>query len=485
MTPFHVKLWINGKSTGGPSKLSIKSPFSGEIVSEAEQASAAQAEEALQASKVAFEKFRKTSRYLRSQLLAVMAKEIELRRAEFVQRIVLEAGKPFTLADAEVSRAVGTFTIAAEEARRYGGSLLPVDWDASAQNFSPAVSLWLPRGPVLGISPFNFPLNLVAHKVAPALAIGTSILLKPPPQAPGAAFLLACVFESAVREVAKVGEIPLSAFQVIHASNDVMSKAVEDERISILSFTGSDKVGWMLRDRAKKKKVLLELGGNAAVIVHSDADLARAAQRSALGGYAYAGQICISIQRILVQTSIANAFEKMLTAEIEKLPVGDPQKKETVVGPIIDSLNVDRILNWVDEAKKSGAKILLNGKRDGNILSPILLANVPANAKVSCEEIFGPVVILETYENFEEALQKVNASPFGLQAGIFTDSQKNIQRAVDELDVGGILINEIPTYRADHLPYGGTKNSGMGREGLIYAMEEYSERKTAIQWRAI
>jgi glyceraldehyde-3-phosphate dehydrogenase (NADP+) len=450
-----------------------------------EQASNDQLEKALSAAEEGFKKFRKLSRAIRSKLLIAMADEIERRRSEFVERLILEAGKPRSLSEVEVSRAIGTFQIAAEEVRNFGGELIPVDRDLGGKSYQDAEIFFRPRGPVLGITPFNFPLNLVAHKVAPALAVGTSILLKPPPQAPSASALLAEVFEKAARAVSDSSEaIPLSAFQMLSAPNDVMARALEDPRLSILSFTGSHQVGWSLRDRAKKKKVLLELGGNAAVIVHSDADLKRAASRIAFGGYAYAGQVCISVQRVFVQASVASEFKKLLVAEIEKLKVGDPSEKDTVVGPLIDAQNADRVESWVKEAVSDGAQILCGGKRSKNLLHPILITKVKAEAKISCDEVFGPVVVLDTYEKFEDAISRVNESPFGLQAGVFTDSARLIDKAIDALDVGGVLINEIPTYRADHLPYGGSKDSGLGREGLRYSMQEYSELKTVVRWKS-
>lgn len=477
------RLFINGEWKDGTARTNVHSPFSGEAVASVEQASAEHLETALSAAQKSFLSFRKTSRSLRSLLLKKMAEGIEKNRADLCARIVEEAGKPFMLADVEVSRAVGTFTRAAEEVKKFTGEMVPVDVDAGGRPYGTAVWHWQARGPVLGISPFNFPLNLVAHKVAPALAIGAPILLKPPPQAPGAAVLLAQIFEIAVREASDAKEsVPLSAFQVIHAPNDVMAKAVSDHRISVLSFTGSDKVGWMLRDKASQKKVVLELGGNAAVIVHKDADLNRAAQRCAFGAFAYAGQICISVQRIFVQSSVAENFQSLFLKEVQKLVVGDPQNKDTLVGPVIDAGNADRILSWVAEAQKSGAKILTGGERKRNVIQPIVMTGVKPDAKVSCEEVFGPTVILQSYETFEDAMALVNSSSFGLQAGIFTDSAKCIQQATENLDVGGLIVNEIPTYRADPLPYGGMKNSGLGREGVKYAMEEYSERKTIVTY---
>ncbi len=398
--------------------------------------------------------------------------------------MVAEAGKPRTLSDGEVSRAIVTFTIAAEEAKRLGGEVVPVDVDSGGRAYAPAVCHWVPRGPVLAIAPFNFPLNLIAHKVAPALAVGASVIVKPPPQAPGAARILAEIFESAAAEASDAREkIPPAALQVLSGPNDVVAKAVADPRVAILSFTGSDKVGWMLQEKAARKKLILELGGNAAVIVEGDADLARAAARCAFGGFAYAGQVCISVQRILVQKEAAARFTELLLAETAKIASGDPARPDVLVGPLIDAAAADRVMAWIDEARRDGAKVLCGGGRVGNVIAPTVLSGVKPTAKLSCEEAFGPVVVLDSYGELDEAIAAVNSSRFGLQAGLFTDGAAAIRRAADELEVGGLMVNEVPTYRADNMPYGGVKDSGLGREGVRYTMEEYCERRTVVAWR--
>ena len=486
MTARRHKLWINGQwAQSEHGKLAeIHSPYSGEGVAQADQASPAQVEQALAAAHEAFGKFRKISRYGRSRLLALMAQEIGARRAEFVELIVSEAGKPYGLADGEVGRAINTFTIASEEAKRMGGEVIPIDIEPAGRAYAPATTFWVPGGPILAIAPFNFPLNLIAHKVAPALAVGASIVVKPPPQAPGAATLLAEVFEKAAREASDSrDQIPLAALQVISGSNEVIGPTVTDPRMTFLSFTGSDKVGWVLREKAYRKKVALELGGNAAVIVHSDADIQRAAARCAFGGFAYAGQICISVQRIIVQQSVAAKFQELLLAEVSKLVVGNPAQKDTVVGPLIDSKAADRVMSWIDEARQDGAKVLVGGTRNGSVIAPTILTGVKPHHKLNTEEVFGPVVVLNTYDGIDEAVASVNRSRFGLQAGVFTDSSKVIRKVIEELEVGGVMINEVPTYRADNMPYGGVKDSGVGREGIRYAMEEYCERRTVVAWQ--
>ncbi|MCK6587522.1 MAG: aldehyde dehydrogenase family protein [Polyangiaceae bacterium] len=478
------KLFLAGGFREGPTQVEIRSPFSGDVVTVADQADAALMEEALTAAKSAAKPFREVSRYTRSRLLQKMAKWIALRRHDFVSAIVDEAGKPLTLAEAEVTRALSTFAIGADEAKRYGGELFPVDIEASGRAYDMGYSMLVPRGPVLAITPFNFPLNLVAHKVVPALAVGAPILVKPAPQTPGAVALLAEVFEKALEEVADEREaVPSGAFQAVSCSNEAASIAVQDGRIATLSFTGSAPVGWMLQTMAKGKRVLLELGGNASVIVHKDADLVRAAQRCAFGAFAYAGQVCISVQNILVHRDVYQPFRELFLDELRRVRSGDPRHKETLVGPLINEAAADRILAWIEEAKQGGASVVSFGERERNTLPPMLIEGTPRACRLSSEEAFGPVALLAPYDDIEAAIETVNASRYGLQAGVFTDSNAVVRRVIADIDAGGILINEVPTFRADHMPYGGVKESGLGREGVRYAMEEYSERKTVIAWK--
>ncbi len=475
-----MKLWIAGKWCDGTPR-EIKNPFNQTGAGIVHDANSAQVEEALETSEKAFRKFTKTSRFTRSRLLALMAEGLKKNRSPLVAEIINQAGKPFAAADVEVTRAIGTFTIASEEAKRIGGDMTPIDIDAGGKPFSPALSYWVGRGPVFGISPFNFPLNLAAHKVAPALAAGVSIILKPPPQAPGPAIILGKIFEEAVKE-GSLDEIPLGTLQILNCSNELAERAATDPRIQILSFTGSAKVGWHLQSKAVGKKIILELGGNAAVIVNEDADLKRAASRCAVGSFTYSGQVCISVQRIFVHEKVRNEFTNLFLKEVEKLQIGDPSNKDTIIGPVIDSGAAVRIKSWIDESVKNGAKILFGGKNEGNVLFPTILTNTKASDKVVCEEVFGPVVVLESFGEFSEAVGKVNDSKYGLQAGVFTDSAKLIHEATTHLEVGGIIINEIPMFRADNMPYGGIKESGLGREGVKFTMEEFCERRTVITW---
>ena len=336
----NYKSYVDGVWVESKDKIQLRSPYSGEPVATVHMASAESLEKAIAASAAATDGFRKVSRYMKSKVLLMIAAEIESHRGEFIKKMIDEAGKPFQAADVEVNRAVQTFTIAAEEAKRYGAEVIPLDVDASGRAYAPAISYWFARGPLLAITPFNFPLNLVAHKVAPAIAVGCPILLKPSPQAPGCAYLLVEIFAKVAAAAADNKEkIESQCFQVLSCTNEVISKAVTDERLSILSFTGSGKVGWQLQSQAVGKKLALELGGNAAVIVHSDADLKRAAQRCAAGGFGYAGQSCISVQRILIQEEVATEFTELLLKETAATKSGDPNLKDVVVGPVIDEIN--------------------------------------------------------------------------------------------------------------------------------------------------
>ncbi|MBL7716278.1 MAG: aldehyde dehydrogenase family protein [Bdellovibrionales bacterium] len=482
-------LFIDGQWQESKTTAKILSPFTGDTAAESCQADDSQIEKAIAACVNATHPFSKTSRFLRSKLLMAIAQGLQESRAEIVNSMIQEAGKPWLLSDTEVTRAIQTFTWAAEEVKRFGGEVVPMDVDAGGRPFSEATCLFKPRGPILGITPFNFPLNLVAHKVAPALAVGCPILIKSAPQAPGGAALLAKIFEKAAKSVnAEHGAgreaIPMAALQVLACSNPQAEILVKDPRLPTVSFTGSPGVGFRIQGSAIGKKVILELGGNAGVIVHEDADLSRAAARCAFGGMSYAGQTCISVQRIFVHEKVAAEFEKLLTAEVGKVKHGDPSQKDVIVGPVIDSKAAERIEAWIQEAKQDPrTKVLAGGTRNKNVVAPTLLLNPPSQSKISCEEVFGPVITLSTYKTFQEAIVQVNDSKFGLQAGVFTRDSDRIHQAFENLEVGGVLVNEVPTFRADHMPYGGVKQSGLGREGLKYAMEEFCERRILVQYR--
>lgn len=390
---------------------------------------------------------------------------------ELSRTLCLESGKPIKHARGEVTRAVSTLTIASEEAGRIGGETVPLDITPAAGDRLGIVRRF-PLGPISGISPFNFPLNLVCHKVAPALAAGNTITLKPASATPLSALLLGDILLQA-------GMIP-GAYNVLPCSASVAEPLVTDPRLKMITFTGSAEVGWGLKTRAGKKRVCLELGGNAAVVVEPDADMDFAVQRSVLGGYAYAGQICISVQRIFVQRDVYQTFRDRFVEGVNNLILGDPLLEETDVGPMIDEPSAVQTEAWVEEACAAGAKILTGGERNGTFFQPTVLEGAPRDAKVACEEVFAPVVVLDAYDRFEEALERVNDSVFGLQAGIFCKDVEKVFRAFNDIEAGGVIVNDIPTYRVDHMPYGGVKDSGFGREGVKYALEEMTEIKLMV-----
>jgi acyl-CoA reductase-like NAD-dependent aldehyde dehydrogenase len=400
-----------------------------------------------------------------------VAQGISSRKEEFSRTLAQEAGKPIKAARAEVDRAVFTFNVAAEESVRIYGEYLPLDWQEYTAGRWGIVRRY-PLGPIAGITPFNFPLNLVAHKVAPAIAAGCPMVLKPAPQTPLCSLLLA--------EVVQHAGWPDGAFNVLPLSNEDAGLLISDDRIKMISFTGSAAVGWEIKKHAGKKKVTLELGGNAGVIVHSDADVNYAAERCVVGGFSYAGQTCISVQRIFVEQSVYGKFIDALLAGVDKLKTGDPMDESTDLGPLIRESDAIRAADWVQEAVRGGARLLRGGRRKGSTIEPTVLTGTRADMKVNCQEIFAPVVTVEPYTDFNDALRRVNSSPYGLQAGLFTRDAKLMFQAYDELEVGGLIAGDVPAFRIDHMPYGGVKDSGLGREGLRYAIEEMTEPKLLV-----
>jgi glyceraldehyde-3-phosphate dehydrogenase (NADP+) len=449
----------------------VHDPHDESLVARVAQADGPAAREAVDAAQRGMEVMRRLPVWRRAEILRGVAEGIGARAEELAELIREEVGKPIDLARGEVQRAIHTFTLGAEEVRRWGGEILPVDLQARTEGYRCHVQRF-PRGPVLAIAPFNFPLNLVAHKLSPAFAVGSTVLLKPPPQGPSAALRLG--------EICLEAGLPEAALSVLPCSVDVAQSLVEDPGLEMVSFTGSARVGWMLKGVAGKKRVALELGGNAAAVVHEDADLEWAATRVALGAFAYAGQVCISAQRIFVQEAIAEPFMELLQAAVERLGVGDPRRTGVMVGPLIDGDAADRVEAWVQEALEAGATRVVGGKREGNVVWPTILEDVPGGIRVSCEEVFGPVAVVDRYSSFDQALDRVNDSVYGLQAAVFTRDIGRIYRAYEELEVGGLVINDYPMLRVDNFPYGGVKDSGFGREGVRYAMEEMSEPRVLL-----
>ncbi len=451
--------------------VAIHNPYDGSIVAEVCQADFADAERACGLAQSAFPETKKLSSWQRAAILHAVADRLVEQMEHVAHIILLEAGKPVTDARNEVARAVQTFRVAAEEAKRIGGDVTSADWTPGTEG-RVALSRRFPIGPILGITPFNFPVNLVAHKLAPAIASGNPILLKPAPQTPLSSLWLG----RAVRDAGW----PAGAISVLPCSNEVTAQLVRDERFAMLSFTGSAHIGWMLRRQAATPRVTLELGGNAAVIVCEDADLAKAVPKLVAGGYTYAGQSCISVQRVYVHASLKARLVESVVEELRALKAGDPAEPSTRVGPMINEAAARRAESWIAEAVKMGATLHIGGKRIGTVLQPTLLSDVPSTAQLSCEEVFAPVVIVEAYENFADVLAAVNTSKYGLQAAIFTADWQKMTQAWNELEVGAVLVGESSAWRAEHLPYGGVKNSGVGREGVRSAILEMTEPRLLI-----
>jgi glyceraldehyde-3-phosphate dehydrogenase (NADP+) len=457
---------LDGKWRTSSDRVEILSPGTGERVGSTYRANAADAEAAIASAVRAFQITRKMGGFERQQVLQGISAGVQKNREELARIMALEAGKPLKASRVEVDRAVFTFAVAAEEAVRIGGEYLPLDWQASTAGRWGIVKRF-PLGPIAAITPFNFPINLVAHKLAPAIAAGCTMVHKPAPQTPLTAMRLAQIIEQA--------GWPAGALNVLPLSNEDAGKIVSDDRIKLLSFTGSTAVGWALKQKAGKKRVVLELGGNAAVIVCADSNLEFAIERCVAGGFVYAGQTCISVQRILVEASVYDAFLAGLVPRVQELKVGDVLDESTDVGPLINSGAAQRVVEWVGEAVNGGATLLCGGQRNGATVTPAVLTNTKPEMRVNCMEMFGPVVTVEKFTDYTAALAGVNQSDFGLQAGLFTRDFKRIAQAFETLEIGGLMVGEAPTFRIDHMPYGGVKDSGLGREGLRYAIEEMTE----------
>ncbi|MGA2370572.1 MAG: aldehyde dehydrogenase family protein [Candidatus Korobacteraceae bacterium] len=463
--------FLNGNWSTHGREAVVTSPYDHSVLAVISEAGSDDVEVALESAVQAFAVTRKMTSQQRADVLHKIVEGITSRREEFARTICQEAGKPIRTARVEVDRAIYTFQVAAEESTRIYGEYIPLDTLESAAGRWGLVRRF-PLGPIFGITPFNFPLNLVAHKVAPAIAAGCPIILKPAPQTPISSFLLA--------EIVQESGWPEGALAVMPLSNDDAGILIADDRIKLLTFTGSAAVGWQLKSHAGKKRVTLELGGNAGVIVHSDADVQYAAQRCVAGGFSYGGQTCISVQRILVHESLFQKFTEQLVQGVRKLKSGDPMLETTDVPPLIREQDAVRVVEWIDEAVQAGAKLLCGGKRKGALVEPTVLTDTSPNMRVNCAEIFGPVVTVESYETFDEALSTINNSVYGLQAGIMTHDARLIQTAFEELEVGSVIVGDVPTFRVDQMPYGGVKDSGLGREGLRYAIEDMTERKLLV-----
>ncbi len=470
MRLFGVILEREDVTTG--KKTEIISPYDQRPVGIVSFGNRATVEKAISLAEMTAPTFASEPLHQRISWLRAIAEGIKTEAVELAQTISNEAGKPIRLAEAEVQRAIGTFTIAAEEAGRITGELLPLDARPDGEGRHGLLRRY-PIGPVSAISPFNFPLNLVSHKVAAAIASGNPIVLKPASQTPMSAIILG--------RIALAAGLPPGVFTVVPCSAGEADGLVTDPRIKMLSFTGSAGVGWALKAKAGRKKVTLELGGNAAAIVEPDCDLVDAARKLAFGAFVYAGQVCISVQRVYVHERAATRFiTAFLDVSRNAIRCGDPADSSVICGPVIDSSNADRILEWIDQATTSGAKLLLEPQRTGNVISPAVLTKVPTELPIVASEAFGPVVVIETYRGMNQAINRVNQTVFGLQAAIFSNSLPKVMTAFNRLDVGAVIHNDYPTYRTDPMPYGGVKESGSGREGPRYAIEEMTEPRLLV-----
>ena len=451
--------------------LKVTDKFSGEVATLVALADAEVIDHGIEAAVSAAEPLADMPTYERQAVLEHCVSRFKERFDELSHALCVEAGKPINDARGEVSRLIDTFKIAAEESTRFNGELQALDISPRAKGY---MGMWkrVPIGPCSFVSPFNFPLNLAAHKIAPAIAVGCPFVMKPASRTPLGAIIIG--------EVLGETNLPKGAFSILPCSRDGADLFTVDDRLKLLSFTGSPGVGWDLKARCGKKKVVLELGGNAAVVVDADTDLDDAVERIIFGAFYQSGQSCIGVQRILIHEEIYDTLKDKLVAKASKLIAGDPKDEKTFVGPMISEGEASRLSGWIEEAEKAGGRVLCGGKREGSMLEATLLEAVPLDTKICTEEAFGPVAVLQKFASWDEAINMVNDSKFGLQAGIFTRDFYKVQRAWDKLDVGGVVVGDVPSYRVDNMPYGGVKDSGLGREGVRFAMEDMSEIRNLV-----
>jgi acyl-CoA reductase-like NAD-dependent aldehyde dehydrogenase len=464
------KLLIGGEWVETGDWVEVRSPYSGDVVARVAKAGAAEARAAIDAAERAMAD--PLPAHKRAEILVKTVAGIARRHDEIAAQISAEAGKPLKAAKVETSRAMSTYTFSAVEARKLAGEVVPMD-AAQAGEGKLAFTLREPIGIVGAISPFNFPLNLVAHKIAPALAAGCAVVLKPAAQTPLSALTLAELEDEA-------GLPPGWLNVLVGPASEIGDVLVADERVKAITFTGSSEVGWGLRERAARKKVLLELGNTTPVIVQADADVEEAASKLAAHAFSFAGQSCISVQRIYVQQPVYDDFVAQFLPKVEELVVGDPADAETDVGPVIDEGARERILSWIDEAREGGAELLTGGELDGELIKPTVIANAAPELKVCHEEVFGPVCVVNSYGSLDEAIELANGTRYGLQAGIFTNDIRAALKAARELEFGGVTVNEAPTFRSDQMPYGGLKDSGNTREGPAYSVRELTEQRVVV-----
>jgi len=457
---------IGGEWRGSDDVMEVRFPYDGSLVDAVSMASAADMDAAMAVAVEGFELTRKLPSHRRSEILQNMVDLLRERFDEVVEAMILEGGKNRKTAVGETTRALETLKVSAEEARRIGGEVFSIDWTAAGENRQ-GFTRRQPVGAVLGITPFNYPINLACHKIGPAIAAGNPIIIKPAEKTPLSTVILA--------EIVLEAGFPPQAFSMLNAWGPDTEMMVTDPRVRMISFTGSGAVGWMLKSKAGQKKVTLELGGNAGVIVHNDADLADAAGQAAAGAFANAGQNCISVQRLLIQRDVFEEFTDLFVEQVGALKVGDPRDPDVDIGPMISLRDAERAEAWVKEAQGAGASLLLGAERDGTLFPPTVMTETAPDMRVNCEEVFAPVVTVSPYERWDDAVALINDGPYGLQAGVFTSDITRVMDAWDRIEVGGLHINNVSTFRVDHMPYGGVKASGYGREGIKYAIEDMTE----------
>lgn len=465
------KILIDGRWRETAESIEVRSPYSGDLIAAVGSANADECDESIDAAHRAAGEMGKLARFQLSRGLEKIASGIEGRKEEFARTITSESAKPIKLARGEVERAIATFAWAAGEAQRFAGDVVPVDTQPQGRGHF-AYTIRRPKGVIYGITPFNFPLNLVSHKVAPALAAGNSIIIKPSPRTPLTALLLGAVFlESG---------LPAGALQIVPMDTQYIGNVLNDDRVAMISFTGSADVGWKLKQQVGKKAVALELGGNAPIIIDSAVDVDSSVSKAVTGAFAYAGQVCISVQRIYVHDSLFEPWTAKFVGEALSLKKGDPANEDVQLSVMIDEAAAKRTETWIKEATDNGAKLLCGGSRQGSLVDATVLTNTDPEMRVVSEEVFAPVAVVERFTSFSEAVDMSNAGKYGLQAGVFTTNLENASYAAENLDYGSVIINDVPTFRVDNMPYGGVKSSGFGREGVRYAMEEMSDLRLIV-----
>lgn len=470
-TEMTQKILVGGEWRTTNEILEVRFPYDGSLIDSVYMAQEQDLEDAIVVAQRGFKISRSLPSYKRTEILQNLYRLMGEHFDDFVELMILEGGKNRKTAVGEMKRALQTILVSAEEARRIQGDVFDIDWTPAGENRK-GFTQHVPIGIVLAITPFNYPINLACHKIGPAIAVGNAIILKPAEKTPLSSVLLA--------ELVLEAGYPPEAFSMVNCWGQLAQKMVSDNRIAMLSFTGSASVGWMLKGLAGRKKVVLELGGNAGVIVHEDADISLAVRETSTGGFANAGQNCISVQRLLVHEPVYDEFIQSFVQAVQQMKVGDPREADTDVGPLITEKDALRAAKWIEEAEAAGAKIICGGHRDSTLLWPTVLTDTSADMKVRCEEAFAPILTISSYHDWDEAIDTINDSPYGLQAGLFTNDMNRIMDAWKRIEVGGLQVNSASTFRVDHMPYGGVKASGYGREGVKYSIEEMTELRLMV-----